>query len=310
MLPFQQNFKWIVEKADPVDRIFADIVNLYAGGEENAGDVALWGIPFDAAIRGRPGARMAPPEIRKYLAKLKAYSLATGPVEIPVHDLGDMALVGLTVLRAHELIESAQREIISKGLFPLALGGDHSLTYPLCKPYIDQGKTSAISFDAHLDIREVHGQPCSGSSFGRLMDAGLDKLVVIGVRDFANSSYHINKANSRKTDVHIIPAYELSLRSADAIVEEAIAFCRSSENIYLSIDMDVADQSKAPGVSAPTAGGLSIREIMVGVRLLCQHKKVKAVDICEVSPPLDERDQTIRAAATILASALAGLGSR
>lgn len=310
MIPFQQTFQWRVNKADPVDELFADIISLYSPGNARPGEVAIWGIPFDAAIRGRPGASLAPPEIRRYLAKLKAYCLATGPVNIPCFDLGDIELENLTVLQAHERIEAAQREIIGKGLFPLAIGGDHSLTYPLCKPFIDGGKTSAISFDAHLDIRDVHGQPCSGSSFGRLMDAGLDKLVVIGVRDFANSSYHINKANSRKTDVHIIPAYELSIRNAEAIAEEALAFCRSSENIYLSIDMDVADQSKAPGVSAPTAGGLSIREIMVGVRLLCQQRKVKAVDICEVSPPLDEHDQTIRAAATVLASALAGLGSR
>lgn len=307
---YLHNFDWKVSRNDPKDELFADLITNTSINKLDSNSLVIQGLPFDGAIKGRPGAHAGPLAIREKFSKLKSFSLSAGNVDIDLFDLGDLALDGMTVFEAHDVVEKAQRQLFEKNCIPVSLGGDHSLTYPLCSPLIDLGPTAAISFDAHLDTREVIGEPCSGSSFSRLNEKGLEKLVVIGVRDFANSRYFINKAYENSNRLMIVPASDFTLKSVDAILRDVLGFCDGLENLYLSIDIDVADQSKAPGVSAPTTSGLSIREIMVSTRMLATERKIKAIDLMEVSPPLDNSGMTARAAATILASVISGISSR
>jgi formiminoglutamase len=304
-------FDWSGVLSPPHDRLFAHLIRNANLNDLQSGSVVLIGLPFDKAIRGRLGARFAPAALRSTLATMKAHSLADGPVELEVFDLGDVALDDLAVEEAHERVEAIQKKLLTLGHIPIVLGGDHSLTYPLCRPLLDSMGASVICFDAHLDMREVSDHPCSGSSFNRLLNAGLERFVLIGARDFVNSTYHIEKAKAMASAVLIIPAYELSIRNAEEVAAKAIDFClQGGDSIYLSVDMDAADQAKAPGVSAPTPGGLSVRELMVTVRHICKYEGVKAMDMMEVSPPLDEGGRTVRAAAAVIASMLAGLSSR
>lgn len=307
---YSATFDWNIDKNDPQDTVFADLCRQVPLVDLPSQSVVLQGIPFDAAIRGRPGAKEAPPVIRRFFALLKAHSLESGPIDLRIHDIGDLVMETTDVFAAHERVEQAQNHLLEKGSLPISLGGDHSLTYPLCKPLVDRGKTAVVNLDAHLDIREVRGQPCSGSSFSRLMQAGMDRCIVIGVREFTNSTHFLEKTRRKDHPFKIISSTEVSRRNLNSIVSQVLEFCQESDHIYLTIDMDAADQSKAPGVSAPTTSGLSIREMMVIARALAGNPKVKAVDLMEVSPPLDHNDLTSRAAAAILASVIAGLQDR
>jgi agmatinase len=60
--------------------------------------------------------------------------------------------------------------------------------------------------------------------------------------------------------------------------------------VYLTLDIDVLDPSCAPGTGTPEAGGLESREMLEIIKFLIPNLPIKAMDIVEVSPPLDSEN--------------------
>ena len=79
-----------------------------------------------------------------------------------------------------------------------------------------------------------------------------------------------------------------------------------TDAIFLSVDMDSVDQSEAPGVSAPSPGGLSSSELLDGVYEAAKDKRDKGMDIVEVAPSLDPTGNTARLGANVLMNFIGG----
>lgn len=294
---------WAARPSDPNDVFFSQLVRLAAGG----GGVALFGVPFDGAVLGRRGAREGPDAIRAQLAKLKPWSFGHGEVARAISDWGDVRLPGSDdVWGAHEATRAAARAVLDAGAFPVALGGDHSLTFPLVQAH---GKrVGVINLDAHLDVRDFSEQPNSGTSFGRLLSEGVcsgENLVEVGLRDFANSPRYVEKA--RKAGATLVSADEWLAEPA-AVIDRAIEVAsRGVDGVYLSVDVDVLDQAHAPGVSAPTPGGVGSAALNAAVRRIAERAPLVGADFVEVAPRLDRDAMTARAAAYAVAQLLAAL---
>lgn len=275
-----------MEGGDPHD----DFVGNRFGADAPA-DVTLLGLPFDGAVIGRKGAREGPDAIRTQLRKLKSDKPARW------RDLGD-AHMPTDVVAAGEVAREAMKRALADGGFPVALGGDHSLTYGLVRGVVDKlGEVSVLNLDAHLDVR-LATPPNSGTSFRRLVE---DKIVdprriaEVGIRPFANSPKYL--AWAKGAGIHVV--------TADRIDRLAEALDAIRGPLYVSLDIDVLDETAAPGVSAPTPGGLSTAQLLEIMRALAR-KNVVALDVVETCPPLDQDDRTARAAAwAILALASA-----
>ncbi len=306
--PFTAPPPWNERTSDPKDFVFAQMIT---SGPRNGAHVGLLGVPFDATVIGRPGARAGPAAIRQQLATLKPFTFQDGGFEIDVADWGDVRVTGKSVPDAHRAVERAARQIAESGAIPLCLGGDHSLADPLIRGNTGPDtKLGVINLDAHLDMREAE-YVTSGSPFRLLLDdSRIDSrnLVQVGIREFATSAHYGKRALD--DGVLVMTPDDVAESGLATTVEKALARALDGpRRFYLSIDMDVLDAAYAPGVSAPTPGGFTTRELMTLTRLLAASGKVAGACIVETAPSLDDRDgRTSRAAAYTAMAFLAGLG--
>ena len=272
-----------LQPSDPHDVLVGSLVV-----DEPPADVALFGVPFDGAVVGRKGARLGPDAIRAELRRLKPQA------ERRFLDLGN-ARMPEGVREAGEAARAAMREAVRTRAFPVALGGDHSLTHGLVRGVVDElGPVAVLNVDAHLDVREAE-PPNSGTSFRRLVDDKVvpaDWVTEVGVREFATSHRYVEWARRAGIRVH-----------RDLVFPEVP---RGAAGVYLSLDIDVLDESAAPGVSAPTPGGPTTRELFDYLRELAARVPLVAMDVVETCPPLDQDNRTARAAAWSVLHVLAG----
>ena len=299
-------FDWSIAPADPNDLLLGQIVSCNPGIKNKARCV-LFGLPFDGAVLGRKGAAAGPHAIRTQARLLKAYSYVHGELTQPVYDLGDVKLPAV-VAKAHERATRAARKAMSHNTRAIALGGDHSLTFPCALPYLENERLAVINLDAHLDVRTVApNEPFnSGTSFARLLERGLKSYTVVGARDFQTSGAYVRRVLDSGGSV--ITASEIfSKGPVQTALDVLHTLPNRIEAIYLSVDMDVADASVAPGVSAPTPGGLLAHQIFELIRIFCADPRIVACDIMELAPPLEEpgSDRTSRLAAACLAGMIA-----
>lgn len=299
--------EWRGPSSDPNDRQFGDAVERATPDDADKYDVLLVGEPSDAGVIGRTGAAEGPAAIRDSLAAAKTHHIDAGAVDerASVGDLGNVALDGVDdVATVQERVGRVARFVHGTGALPVFLGGDNSLTFANAAPLLDAGSVGALSFDAHLDCRAVRPDvgPTSGTPYRQLVDAGLDSLSVVGVRDFETSTAYHDFAHAH--DVHLVPPQAVGDAPLDAL-DDAIAALGDVGAIYVSVDLDVLDAAAAPGVSAPTPGGLTTRELFRVLDHVTAHGRVAGVEVVECAPPLDSGTRTVDAAARAVAHVLA-----
>lgn len=292
---------WSGPSSDPNDRQFGDVIEPTTIDAAHEYDAVLISEPYDGAVIGRPGARDGPEALRTTLAATKAHHLANGPVA-GVGDLGTVELpTGKSVETVQEIAAEAAEAVHDVDSFPVFLGGDNSLTYPNATPLLERGSLGVISFDAHFDCREVRGQPSSGTPYRQLHEDGLDAFAVVGARGFENSTTYADYVTARGGTV--ISAASVGDDPA-AAVDAALAAMDGVDAIYVSVDLDVLDAAAAPGVSAPTPGGLTTRELYRLLREVLAADRVAGFEIVECAPPLDAENATVNAGSRAVAHAL------
>ncbi|MHA3913324.1 agmatinase [Halovulum sp. GXIMD14793] len=259
-------------------------------------DVAVTGIPFDAAVTNRPGCRFGPRAIREastQLAELKAFPFGFDPFEtLSVVDCGDVFLDPHHPETIAPSIEAHAAEIIAAGPKLLSLGGDHFVSYPLLRAHAAAyGPVALIQVDAHCDTWGDDGRAMDhGTMFARAASEGIvdvARSTQIGLRSYNDSDHGFE----------ILTAPWVHRNGIDAALEVAID--RAGDRpVYLSFDIDALDPAFAPGTGTPVSGGLASWQALEFVRGLGLLNLV-GMDIVEVSPPYDHSEMTAIAAATL-----------
>ncbi|MGH6925970.1 MAG: agmatinase [Propylenella sp.] len=259
-------------------------------------DAVVWGIPFDASVSNRPGARFGPQAIRRASAIFDGdpqYPIGIDIfAEIAAVDCGDVALDLHNPLTIPETIEAEARKILDSDVHLFALGGDHFITWPLVKAHAAKyGPLALVQFDAHQDTWLDDGTKLSHGSFvGRAVRQGLvnpDRSIQIGIRTQAPED----------CGIEIISAHDAHRLSPDGVAKR-IRDRTGDTPAYLSFDIDCLDPAFAPGTGTPVAGGLSSVEALMALAGLGDVDFVGG-DVVEVSPPYDHADITALAAATV-----------
>ena len=296
-------------RTDPSFPRLASVVKNAKSGETH--QFGLLGMPFDGAIPTRPGARHGPEAIRHDLSRLAADDGRQALAQLDLGDYGDVACIQGNVGVTHERCYEAARELARAVRFRIFLGGDHSLTFPCFRGVAELVRPlGLITFDAHHDVRHYTSDDISsGTPFRRCLELGdaylrASNLVQVGIRPFANSREYADYCHRQGVTC-------LSIRDIEekGIVEAAtlaaqVAAVRTA-GVYLSIDIDVVDAAFAPGASATAPGGLTSRELLTAVSTIAERTPIVAMDVMEVSPPLDESGRTAHLAALVLATVLA-----
>jgi agmatinase len=313
---------------DPVGPVDASVTPRFAGiatfarlpqlGEVPRADIAVVGIPFDAGVSYRPGARFGPAHVREASRLLRPYNPAqdVSPfAAAQVVDAGDIAANPFDILDAVDTIETAATELGEKVERIVTIGGDHTIALPLLRAVTKKhGPVAVLHFDAHLDTWDTYfGAPVThGTPFRRASEEGLIDLTAschVGTRGPLYSKSDLDD-DSRLGFAVVTSEYveEAGLDAAIDRMRERIG----DRPLYISIDIDVLDPAHAPGTGTPEAGGLTSRELLRMLRSL-SDKHIVGADVVEVSPPYDHAQLTAVAAShaayeliTLMSAAIAG----
>jgi agmatinase len=242
----------------------------------------VFGVPFDSTSTFRTGSRFGPDAIREAYNNIEIYSKRLG-VDLEtsnIDDIGNLAHTGDlgTIIRA---ITEVSKELVKENTVPGILGGEHTLTYG---SFLAMPKgTSLLVFDAHLDLREEFAdlKLSHATYLRRIVEKDKDlKVFIVGGRAATKKEWEY--ARLRNIQVLQPP----SRKQLEEYVIEFKSMLKSTEQLYVSIDLDVADPSYAPGVGNPEPGGLTSRELLELIYSL-KGKKIAGFDIVELNPLMD-----------------------
>jgi agmatinase len=275
-------------------------------------DAAVYGIPFDTATSYRTGPRFGPEGIRAASALLRPYNPALGVdvVEaLSIVDYGDFPVSPGDTERTYGQVEEHLAPLVDAGVFPLALGGDHSVTLAELRVLAQRhGPLALLQLDAHGDTwDEYFGQRYfHGTTFKRALEEKLIEPAASVQAGLRGSLYGAEDLDSaRELGFAVLPCDQLREFGPGrfaSLVRERI----ERRPVFLSFDIDVLDPAFAPGTGTPEVGGLSTAEALSILRALRGIDLVGA-DVVEVSPPYDGPGQPTALAAANVAYELLSL---
>jgi agmatinase len=274
-------------------------------------DVGFVGIPFDTATSFRPGARFGPEAIRASSQLLRPYHPQL-VVDVfagrSVADLGDLDITPGNAARSADQIDDQLRVIITAGVTPIVLGGDHSIVLGELRAHAHKhGPVALVLLDAHADTwDQYYGEKYfHGTPFRRAVEEGLlipERSLLAGMRGSLYGPEDL--ADARAMGFEILSGPELHDLGADAYgrrVRERVGDAPA----YMSFDIDFLDPAYAPGTGTPEVGGASTADAQRLLRSLA-GMDFCGFDVVEVSPSYDGAgQQTAIAAANIAYEMLA-----
>jgi len=292
-------------------------------------NIDVIGVPIDLGA-DRRGVDMGPSAIRA--ARLRHQLEALG---CSVEDKGNLEVVIAEMCSVEEpklkyidcivpMVRRAAGAVatsLQAGHFPIVLGGDHSVALGSIYGATKVKKPGIIWVDAHGDFNtpgttpsgNIHGMPLAAlcglgdPRLVRLWDndpvPAIDprRVAIIGARDLDPGE----KINLRQAGIMVLGMEQIDRIGMFAAMQQAIErVSQDTDGIYLSFDVDALDPQHAPGVGTPVAGGLTYREALLACELLAETGKLIGLDMVEVNPILDTRNQTAELAVTLILSSL------
>ena len=265
-------------------------------------DIAVIGVPMDLGVSNRAGARFGPRAVRG-IERIGPYHPTLQGVpraRARAADIGDVPFASRYSLeQSLKDIEEFYLGLAAKGIRPLSVGGDHSITYPILKALGREEPVALVHIDAHCDTmggydgsKFHHGGPFRLAVLDGVLDP--ERTIQIGIRGSANMFWEFSHA-SGMTVIYMEDFLRMGL---DAVIAKARAVV-GEHPLYVSVDVDGFDPAYAPGTGTPEAGGLEARE---GLALLRGLKGLNIIgaDVVEVAPQYDPTTNTAQLAGQIL----------
>jgi agmatinase len=304
---------WPILRAQPRSFFRAP---LCANLDEVSADVAFIGMPFDQGTLGRPGARYGPDAIRD-APRAYSYSDPFGRQQeaegffnieageellrgVTMADCGNITTIPSNVHRNFDKLTQAVEKVVERGSFPVVVGGDHAITYPVVRGLSQFAPLNIVHFDAHLDYSHdyqgelfTHGSPirrCRELSF-------VNHITSVGIRTARRQPYE----DSQRDGSLIITTGQFRQLGPTGVVAQI----PRGESLYITLDIDVMDPSQAPGTGTPEIGGLFYQEMRECLVALVAQSNLIGFDLVEVAPPYDSSELTSQLGAAFIIDILA-----
>ena len=233
-------------------------------------------------------------------------------------NLSDKKKNNVEVEKFNTALYKIELQKIEEGLFPITLGGDHSIAVSsaLADAKKNDGHIGMIWIDAHTDFNtfettvtgNLHGLPCAAITGykceelrtffdGECIDPR--KTVIIGAR----SIDPWEEDNLRYAGVTIYSTEDLRTKGIKTVIEEAFKIAMErNKSVHVSYDIDVIDPDVAPGVSVPEVDGITEQEATDILEEVLKHvNDISSMDIVEFNPLRDEDRKTEQIALNLLA---------
>src|SRR5690625_650061 len=290
--------------------------------------ISVIGLPMDLG-QSRRGVDMGPSAIRYAGAFERLAALG-----YTMNDLGDITVnhteqenntetnKGLKnldeVARANEQLAKMVDQEVSENVFPLILGGDHSIAIGslagISRHYDNLG---VIWFDAHGDLNteetspsgNIHGMPLAvslGLGHSKLVNildyapkVKPENIVIVGARSLDPGEKEVIKERGIK----VYTIHEIDRLGMSYVMEEAITYLKKkTDGVHLSLDLDGLDPSEAPGVGTPVLGGMTYRESHLAMEMIAEANILTSAEFVEVNPILDDKNKTATVAVELMGS--------
>ncbi|CAN5678172.1 arginase [soil metagenome] len=288
--------------------------------------VGIFGVPMDLG-QDRRGVDMGPSAIRyaqieAALEELGHRVTDFGNAGVPIPEVvaaGEEVKHLAAVTSVCEEVSERAAAIVAEGLFPIFLGGDHSIAIGTVSGVAHSAsgeRTGVIWVDAHADFNtpatspsgNIHGMPLATlTGHGHPDLAGIggpgasvssEDVVIIGLR-----SVDVQEKNLlHEAGVKVYTMREIDAYGAARVVRAAIRDLAHVDRVHLSLDLDVVDPEVAPGVGTPIRGGLTYREAHLLMELVNEAGIVASLDVVEVNPILDVKNGTATLAVELVES--------
>ncbi|WP_282035533.1 formimidoylglutamase [Saccharicrinis aurantiacus] len=253
--------------------------------------------------QGRLGAAEGPDAIRNKLAKVPVHFS-----DIKIADAGNIPCVDNNM----EACQDAYAKVITQALkaqcFPVGIGGGHDIAYATFKGIWNsfeadnKPKIGIINFDAHFDFRVKIEVGNSGTPFYQIIEEHPKNVeyLAIGIQQQGNTRALFNYAESKKLSFIPWENCEEYGDGFEKIKAELNQFASKVDHLYITIDLDAFSSAFAPGVSAPSALGITPKFALKVLTELLSSQKVIALDIAELNPSLDQDNVTAGLAARMI----------
>ncbi len=252
--------------------------------EADPGDARVFVIPvpYDSTTSYKTGARHGPAAIIDASRHLEDYDIELDRdiTEVGIHTTpevqpnmdGPKAMV--------ETVSAAVKSAASRGKLTAILGGEHTVTVGAVQAYSDLYEDlSVLYIDAHADLRESY----QGTRWGHASVARriyeICRLVLVGIRSISAEEMNFIRGQGIPTQFWSAQPTD-NIRAAISLASEHL-----SENVYISIDLDVLDPSIMSAVGTPEPGGMLWHEILALLRAVSREANIIGFDIVELCPP-------------------------
>lgn len=251
------------------------------GGNEVVSDyrscrIVILPVPYDETSTWMKGADKGPDAIMEASVNLEFYDIET---DSEVHKQGIFTLEPLTEKSSPEALVDAVHDrvinLLSERKFPVVVGGNHSVSIGVINACSEVIKDlSVLQLDAHSDLRNVY----EGSKYNHacVMARAREVVPVVQVGIRSMSAEELDIADRRKI------FFAHSLYHDKSLYNRAIDLL--SENVYITIDLDLFDPSLIPSTGTPEPGGPEYFEVMHFLRDVVRKKNVVGFDVVELCP--------------------------
>ena len=241
-------------------------------------------IPFglEKTVSYGSGTRNGPKEIIKASHQVELYDEELNCE--PYKKIGIKTLkpfkIQKNIKKALNKMSKINEEILNKKIFPLTLGGEHSITPGCIAPFAKKyKKLCLLHFDAHADLRESYqGEKFShASAIKRCLDYKNISLISFGIRNISkNEMPYIKKNSSRINIFWAKDKLKWNLNNFKKLIK--------NKTVYLTFDVDGFDSSIMPATGTPEPGGLLWDETLNIIKIAAKHSNIIGADINELSP--------------------------
>lgn len=256
--------------------------------------IAVMGVPTDEGSPFMGGSRFGPRALREHSLRFssggagfydpetrKEY-LVEEMAKGMIADVGDAEIWPTDINRSFANITAMMTTLLERGAFPVVIGGDHSITYPVARAYKDP--IHIIHFDAHTDYAPfIHDlRFTNGHAFRHLAPMPhVKSLSQVGIRSLRHGRSWVE--DSINDGNHVI-----TMGQFDKIGPRGVAeLVPKGANCYVSIDVDVLDISLVPGCVSAEPNGMRYADLRDTLTAIAEHTVIVGFDFVEVNPQLD-----------------------
>lgn len=297
--------------------------------------IGIVGFPMDLGA-DRRGVDMGPSALRYAHLEQKLENMG-----YTVKDFGDIIVQGEEtqvvrnpklkylpeIVRSSKVLAKKVESMLTSNYFPLILGGDHASAIgsiagiaSYCRK--KKKKLGVIWIDAHADMNtpdttpsgNIHGMPLAvslGSGDRRLVRVGgfspkvqPENVALIGIRD-VDPEESVTVKRFREKGMEVYTMTDVDKQGVTRIIARILNDFRNQvDHIHVSFDLDGVDPDFAGGVGTPVEGGLTYREASVIMEMVADCGCMSSLEMLEVNPILDTKNETSELAVDLIESAL------